>query len=175
MKHLFIFCLLLISSHGFAQERVAPLIKNYGAIYDISEATVKPDPDLQYKIVVDAKTGGDKDELAFALNNVARMLNLHVVGGVPPENLEVVVAVHGGATKAIMKNEAYQKRYEIDNPNTGLIEELKAAGVKLVVCGQSLTGRQIAPDEVLPQVEIGTSMLTTVSTYQLKGFAVFVF
>lgn len=166
---------MIMSGASFAQERVAPLIKNYGAIYDITEATVKPDPEQQYKIVVDAKTGGNADQLAFALNNVARMLNLHVVGGAKPENLEVVVAIHGGATKAIMKNDAYQKRYEIDNPNIGLIEELKEAGVKLVVCGQSLVGRRIGPDEVLPQVEIATSMLTTVSTYQLKGFAVFVF
>lgn len=175
MKHLLLLLLLNISFAGLAQERVAPLIKNFGAIYDVEAATVKPDPNLQYKIVVDAKTGGDADALAFALNNVARMLNLHVVGGVKPENLEVVVAIHGSATKAIMKNEAYQKRYQVDNPNVALIKELKEAGVKLVVCGQSMTGRKIGADEVLPQVEIGTSMLTTVSTYQLKGFAIFVF
>ena len=166
---------MLISITGISQNRVAPLIKNFGAIYDVEEATVKPDPSLHYKIVIDAKTGGDPEELAFALHNTARLLNLHVVGGVKPENLKVVVAIHGSATKAIMKNEAYQKRYEMDNPNVALIEELKEAGVKLVVCGQSLVGRLIAPDEVLPQVEIGTSMLTTVSTYQLKGFAVFTF
>ncbi|MEL7148340.1 MAG: DsrE family protein, partial [Bacteroidota bacterium] len=142
MKEIFIFCLFFVSTCAFAQERVAPLIKNYGAIYDIAEASVKPDPSLKYKIVVDAKTGGDADQLAFALNNVARMLNLHVIGGVQPENLEVVVAIHGGATKAIMKNEAYQKRYETDNPNIELIKELAEAGVKLVVCGQSLTGRK---------------------------------
>ena len=167
--------MLLLCLNCYAQQRVAPLIKNYGAIYDITEATIKPDPELRYRIVIDAKTAGEPQELAFALNNVARMLNLHVVGAINPENLEVVVAIHGSATKAVMKNDAYQKRYQIDNPNHGLIKELKDAGVKLVVCGQSLRGRKIEADEVLSEVEIGTSMLTTVSTYQLRGFAVFVF
>jgi intracellular sulfur oxidation DsrE/DsrF family protein len=59
----------------------------------------------------------------------------------------------------------------VNNPNIDLIKSLKAAGVKLTVCGQSLLARKVAPGQVLEEVDIATSMLTTVTTYQLKGYA----
>ncbi|MEL6559150.1 MAG: DsrE family protein [Bacteroidota bacterium] len=177
MKQLLTIALLLITIHiADAQERVNPIIKNYGGIYEIPEATVTPNSELQYKIVVDAKTGADDEsDFAFALYNSARMINLHAAGGVQKENLKVVLAIHGGATYSILKNEVYKKKFGVDNPNIGLIRELKAAGVKLVVCGQSLIGRKVDPEDILSEIEIGTSMLTTVSTYQLSGYAVFQF
>ncbi|MEM9261857.1 MAG: DsrE family protein [Bacteroidota bacterium] len=173
---LFFFVMLLFVSTLSAQERVAPIIKEFGAIYDIPSATVKPDPKKVYKIVVDVVTGADKPEqLSVGLNNVARMINLHAVGGVPAGKIYVVLALHGGATIATLTNEAYQEKFGMDNPNAPLVKALKEAGVKLVVCGQSLLGRDIPLKAVLPEIEIGTSMLTTVSTYQLKGYAVFRF
>ena len=51
-----------------------------------------------------------------------------------------------------------------------MIAELKAAGVILTVCGQSLIGREIDLDEVNKNIEIATSMLTIVTTYRLKGY-----
>jgi intracellular sulfur oxidation DsrE/DsrF family protein len=159
-----------------AQERVAPVIKGFGAIYDIPTATVKPDPTQVYKIIVDVFTGAeDPSDLSFGLNNVARMINLHAVGGVTAGKIDVVLAMHGNATFATLNDEAYQKKFGVDNPNTPLVKALKDAGVKLVVCGQSLLARGILLEAVLSEIEIGTSMLTTVSTYQLKGYAVFRF
>lgn len=168
--------LFLFSANLCAQQKVNPVIPSYGGIYPIEEATVKPDDKLVYKIVVDVVTGSDDpQELSAGLNNVARMLNLHAVGGVPPGKMEVVLAIHGGATFATLNNELYQEKFGVDNPNIGLIRELKAAGVKLVVCGQSLIGRKISPEVLQPEIELATSMLTTVSMYQMKGFAVFRF
>ena len=168
---------LLFSSLTLAgQERINPVVPSFGGIYPLEEATVRPDPRLTYKIVVDVVTGADHPgELAAGLNNVARMLNLHAVGGVPPGKMEVVVAIHGGATFAALNDEAYRERFGVANPNVPLVRELKDAGVKLVVCGQSLRGRGIAFETLQPEIELGTSMLTTVSTYQLRGYAVFRF
>lgn len=163
-------------AHLSGQERVAPIIKDFGAIYDIPSASVKPDPTQVYKIVVDVVTGADDPgDLSSGLNNVARMINLHAIGGVPAGKIDVVLAMHGGATFATLNNEAYREKFGVENPNAPLVKALKAAGVKLVVCGQSLLGREIPLENVLPEIEIGTSMLTTVSTYQLKGYAVFRF
>jgi len=159
-----------------AQQKVNPIIKDFGGIYDIPTATVKPDPTQVYKIVVDVVSGADDPEkLSFGLNNVARMINLHAVGGVPPGKIDVVLAMHGGATFATLNNEAYREKFGVDNPNAPLVKALKDAGVKLVVCGQSLLSREIPLEAILSEIEIGTSMLTTVSTYQLKGYAVFRF
>jgi len=59
----------------------------------------------------------------------------------------------------------------VNNPNLKLYEELNAAGVKMFVCGQSLIARKIDRTKMVPEVKIATSMLTTLTTYQLKGYA----
>lgn len=177
MRPFFLSVLLCLFIPLSAQEnRVSPVVPSFGAIFPLEAATVKPDPTLKYKIVVDVYSGaGEPTELAFGLNNVARMLNLHAVGGVPADSMEVVIAIHGDATFASLNNESFKEKYGVDNPNIPLVKELKAAGVKLVVCGQSLTGREIPLTAIHPEIEIATSMLTTVSMYQLKGYAVFRF
>lgn len=170
-----IFIVLICTVNAFAQNGANPIIKNFGTIYEIENA-VNPDPNIEYKIVVDLKTlQRDKESINPGLNNVARMLNLHGLGGVKAENLNVAVAIHGGATDVILNNEAYQKKYELDNPNLQLINELKEAGVKLYVCGQSLLARNYEHDEVNTQIKIGLSMLTVVTTYMHKGYHQMVF
>lgn len=152
-----------------------PVITNYGGIYNIGEATVLPDASLNYKIVIDLLSGNDPAKLNTALNNVARMINLHAIGGVRPDSIRVVLAIHGSATKTILTNDAYRERYRVNNPNLELINELSDAGVKLTVCGQSLIGSKIDPSEVNNKVEIATSMLTTVTTYQCYGYTLLKF
>jgi intracellular sulfur oxidation DsrE/DsrF family protein len=174
MKKLLLILLLPICA--YAQTPQNPVIKSTGTIHDIPYATVKPDPSLDYNLVIDIMTGPDKPgDINPSLDNVARLINLHVVGGVPKEKLHIVLAVHNVSAAALMNNEAYRERFKTDNPNLKLIEELNQAGVKIAVCGQSLIKRDIDPKKLAPGVEVATSMLTTVTTYQLKGYAVLKF
>ena len=160
----------------FAQQKVNPVIKTTGGIYEIPVATVKPDPELNYKMVVDVASGhSSPDSLRQGLYRVARMMNLFAVGGVPNDHVEVVLAIHGGATIGVMNNQAYQAKFGTDNPNLELLQELKSAGVRLTVCGQSLVGRDIPFESVTSEVEIATSMLTTVAMYQMQGFSLIAF
>ncbi|CAH0998727.1 hypothetical protein LEM8419_00073 [Neolewinella maritima] len=153
-----------------ARTKVTPVVP-YGGIYTLPEATVTPDPELSYRLVIDVVTGQETpDSLAQGLYNVARMLNLFSVGGVPDEQVEVVLAIHGGATFAVMNDALYREHYGIDNPNLPLVRALKEAGVQVTVCGQSLIGRGIPVDGVAPEVEVATSMLTTVAMYQMRGY-----
>jgi intracellular sulfur oxidation DsrE/DsrF family protein len=155
-----------------APQRVNPVIKSFGGIFEVPDAVEKPDPSLTYNIIVEVERESDKpDTLNWALNNVARLINLHVSGGVPVEKLNVVVAVHGGAAYTTMSNEAYRQKYKVDNPNLKLYRELEQAGVKIFVCGQSLINRRIDRKRLVPEVKIATSMLTTITTYQLKEYA----
>ncbi|MBD3615280.1 MAG: DsrE family protein [Gracilimonas sp.] len=167
--------LFLFTSNIFAQEAHFPIIKNFGGIYEIPES-VNPNPDMEYNIVIDLKTlQQDKESLNPGLNNVARMMNLHGLGGVKEESLSVVVVVHGGATDIVINNEAYQKRYKLNNPNLELIDTLNEAGVEIYVCGQSLLAREYGFDEINPQVTKGLSMLTVFTTYMNKGYKPLVF
>ncbi len=167
-------CLVIFEAS--AQQRVSPGIPSYGAIYDIPNATVVADSAKDYRIVVDVYSGpSSPNQINPALNNVARMINLHIVSGAKPERINIVLALHASATYATLNDGAYRGKYGIENPNTGLIKELKDFGVLLALCGQSMIGRGVSADELLPEIDIATSMLTTVSTYQLEGYAVFKF
>lgn len=178
MKNFLLIAILFFVCHtkGMAQEKrwANPIIKDYGRILDLENVDVKPDPEMEYKILIELVHKMDNPErINFSSSNVARLVNLHAIGGVKPENLKVVVVIHAEATNAVVNNEAYKKRYEHDNPYIPLYKELASAGVELIVCGQSLNLYNNNPEDVIPEVKIATSALTAVSTYQLLGYAYF--
>lgn len=74
-----------------------------------------------------------------------------------------------------MNNKAYKAKYGVDNPTLKLFKELDQAGVKMFVCGQSLIARNIDHLKIVPEVKVASSMLTVMTTYQLKGYAVLKF
>ena len=173
---IFFFAICGSLSYGQTPRRVNPVIKDFGGIFEIPYAVEKPDPTIIYNIVIEVERAGEKpDTVNWALNNVARLLNLHAVGGVPARNMNVILAIHGGATYSTMTNEAYREKYKIDNPNLKLYKELQEAGVKMFVCGQSLVARQVDRNRLVPEVKISVSMLTILTTYQMKGFALMKF
>lgn len=160
----------------FAQEKVNPIIKNYGGIYGISEAVETPSSDLNYNIVIDVRSGpSSPDQINPALNNIARMLNLHAVGGVLPDQIKVKAVIHNLATPSIADNATYQAKFGMDNPNIGLIQELTDAGVELFVCGQSMIAREYPLDGLNPNIKLSISALTVMTTYELKGYTSLVF
>jgi intracellular sulfur oxidation DsrE/DsrF family protein len=172
MKTTLVILLVSVPVLSMAQARVNPVIKNFGGVFAVPYADVKPDPNLDYKIIIEVATGSaTPDTLNWALVNVARLLNLHVSGGVAKEHLHVVLAIHAGAAYSVMDNPSYFARYGVDNPNLPLLKELAASGVDLVVCGQSLIARAIDREKLAPNIKIATSMLTTLTTYQLRGYA----
>ncbi len=172
MKEFIFLFLATVAIGELAAQMVNPVIKSQGGIYEVPYAVERPDPNLIYNIVIEVERQSDKpDTINWSLNNVARLLNLHSVGGVPMQNMNVVLAIHGGATFTTMSNEAYRAKYKVDNPNLKLYEELNAAGVKMFVCGQSLINRHVDRNRLVPEVKISVSMLTTLTTYELQGYA----
>jgi len=173
MRILF-FCLALTTSGVLCgQSRVFPVVKNFGGVFEVPDAVEKPRADLEYKVVIEIETSTSRTEdLNYFLNRVARLVNLHVMGGVPRENLHVVAVIHGEGVRVLLDDTAYKKKFKTENPNGPIIRELDQAGVKLVVCGQSLLARGIDPKLVIPEVKLATSMLTTLTTYQMMGYAV---
>ncbi|MFT6972546.1 MAG: intracellular sulfur oxidation DsrE/DsrF family protein [Roseivirga sp.] len=175
MKYFLILIILfLLNLAGQTQEPkwVNPIIKSYRRILDLENVDVKPDPSLEYKILVELVHDMDNPSAPnFLATNVARLINLHGVGGVKPENLKVAVVIHAKAINSVVNNEAYQERFEVDSPYLTLDEELSAA--ELIVCRQSLTMFGNQRENVIPQIKVATSALTAISTYQLKDYAYF--
>jgi intracellular sulfur oxidation DsrE/DsrF family protein len=158
------------------QNKVFPVIPHYGGVYEVPYAIDKPDPKIDYKIVIEAEGAIEHpDSLYRPLENIARLYNLHIYGGVPREHLHVDVVIFFKAAFIILNNEAYKKKFGVDNPNLKIIEEMKQAGINLYACGQTVTGLGIDPKTINPNFEVVLSRATTVSTRQMKGYAFFKF
>ncbi len=168
---------LIACSHALlGQEKVNPVIKNYGGIYAIPSAEETPSSDLEYNIVIDIRSGpSSPDEINPALNNIARMLNLHAVGGTSPDKIKVKAVIHNMATPSIADNATYQAKFGTDNPNIGLIQELTDAGVELFVCGQSMIARDYPFNGLNPNIKLSVSALTVMTTYEIQGYTSLVF
>jgi len=167
----FTFLMSLVSISGFAQEAHFPIVKGFGGIYEIPEATERPDPDIEYRIIIDLVSGAeDPAKVNRMVDNVARMINLHGLAGVPKEHMHVKVAIHGGAIFSILNNDHYRKLYGIDNPNLDVYRALKNAGVEIYICGQSLLARDMKTSDVWDEATIALSMLTTLTTYIPQGY-----
>ena len=161
-------------SYRLYAQRLFPVIKDYGVVYDVPYAVERPDTNMAYKIIVDMGEKNDKPaELYPPLEHIARMYNLHVLGGVKQENLDVAIAIWGEPITVVMNNDAYRKKYGFDNPNIKALSEMKKAGIKIIGCGQSIHRFGIDPADVNPDVTVALSRFTTVSTYQMKGYAYF--
>lgn len=154
-----------------AQTPQFPIVKGFGGIYEIADATERPDSTLEYKILVDLTSAAENNkEISRWVDNVARMMNLHGLAGVPKEKIKVKVIIHGGAIFTLLNDENYQKRFEVENPNLKVFEALKEAGVDVYVCGQSLIARNLKTADLWPGVTIAHSALTTITTYVPQGY-----
>jgi len=167
---------LFLAAQLQAQTAQYPIIKGFGGIYEIPEATERPDPSLEYKIIVDLTSAAENDkEFSRWVDNVARMINLHGLAGVPKDKIKVKVIIHGGAIFTLLNDENYKKKFEVDNPNLKVFEALKASGVDIMVCGQSLLARNLKTTDLWPGVRVAHSALTTITTFVPQGYVLLKF
>ncbi len=159
-------------------EIVFPLInagENSGVV-PVNNPTEIPDPTIDYKLLFEL-TANNPDsaakEINFGLAEVARLINLHIASGIPLKKIKPVIVVHAGALNAITSNEYYKKRYNIDNPNIQLINELKNIGGEFIACGQAMAFFDIKKEVLLPMVKVSLTAQTVLSSYQLKGFVLY--
>ncbi|MDW3195521.1 MAG: DsrE family protein [Cytophagales bacterium] len=161
--------LLLFPVLCSAQNYQYPSVQGYGAVVNYEGVSL---PSNGAKIVIDMTTANPTEQgHSQSMDRVARLINLYGLGGVTPEQLEIVVVVHSAAYKTILSNEAYRKRFRADNPDLDALNTLTEAGVQFMVCGQSINARQVALDEINPNVKLAISAITTLVEHQQKGFA----
>ncbi len=161
--------LLLLPILCFSQTYQYPSVEGYGPVVKYDEVTL---PSKGAQIVIDMTTANSTGKgHSQSMDRVARLINLYGLGGVTPEKLEIVVVVHSAAYEIILTDEAYQQRFNKDNPNLDALNTLTKAGVKFMVCGQSIHARRIALAEINPNVKLAISAITTLVEYQQKGFS----
>lgn len=153
----------------------------YASVMEVDHVDIKPDPTIDYNIIVDFTVFAKKDpkeehsheinpeSLNWGIAEIGRLINLHVQAGIPQENINIVAAVHGLSSQSFLTDEAYLQRHKMNNPNIELIQELNRAGVEFLLCGQSLG--DIKREEIIPEANITFTAQTTLSGYQMKGYA----
>jgi intracellular sulfur oxidation DsrE/DsrF family protein len=176
--HFFVLCVaaFLVSVTAAAQTPQFPIVKGFGGIYEIPDATERPDGTLEYKILVDLTSPSeDPKQISRFVDNVARLMNLHGLAGVTKDRIKVKVVLHGGGIFSLLNDENYQKKYEVKNPNLAVFEALEASGAEILVCGQSLIARNLKTADLWPGVTVAHSALTTITTYSMKDYIVLKF
>ena len=168
-----IIVLLVVSAPLAAGEpSLGPAIEGYGPTYPIDYRDVPLQEGAAYRAVFDtASYSDDLTSLNTRLVSIARFMNMHARNGVPVENMDLAVVVHGAAVKSVLDDDAYLKRFEVDNPNLELVMKLHDAGVKFYICGQSMAFGGVGKSELASPVKVGLSAMTMLTVLQAEGYA----
>lgn len=156
-----------------------PLIKNskWSGVLPVQDIQEKPDPSMKYKLLIEitawSKDTADRKEINVGLSEAGRIINLHVAAGIPKENIEVVIVVHAAALNAYLQDSIYRKKFQINNPNLDILRQFSNLGVKLIACGQAMQFFNFDKKDFIPEVRTSLSARVVLSTYELKGYALY--
>lgn len=155
-----------------AQDKMpGPVIKNFGAVWEIPNVDFATDKTMEFKVVFDIMNSADSlHQLNKSIETAARFLNMHVREGVQREQLHVALVVHNKATKDIITDKAYQQRFGMDNPNSELVKELLNENVKIILCGQSSYSRDYPIEDTIDGVQMALSAMTAILQLEEKGY-----
>jgi intracellular sulfur oxidation DsrE/DsrF family protein len=149
---------------------IYPLIKGYGGVLAPRNAAEQPREGS--KVVFDIKKSESDDKVIQALDRVALNVNLFSAAGANPDKIKFVVVLHGDATQACLKDEAYVRHTKAaKNPNLELISRLREAGIEIYVCLQALGYKGYRTDEVAGDITIAAAASTVNINRQMEGYA----
>ena len=163
-----ILCVLL-SLSAWTHSAVPP-IKDFGLFYEVPEHQ-KISKEIVFKLAFDVADSAEKGQTNFNINSLARFINMHVAHGVPLENIQLALVVHGSATHDMLKSDEYKARFEQANKNQWLITQLLENNTQVYVCGQSATHYKVGKADLIPGVEMALSAMTAHALLQQQGYA----
>jgi len=169
-----ILAILALSLSGFAQAEsptTGPYVNAGGPAFEVPDRDVPLREGMKYRVVYElTEYPGEKTAPNRSLEVVGRFMNMHGKNGVPLEDLDVAVVVHGQTLLALLNDETYEEMFGVKNPSLPLINDLAKAGVKLYVCGQSLGFRGLDKSALTDNVKVGLSAMTLLVTLQTEGY-----
>lgn len=171
--HLLVISLfLLFNGISYSQTPMAgPIVEDFGKVYEVKNPDYAVQKNITFKAVIDVTGRADAhDNRNSRIETAARFLNMHAQSGVPKNQLKVALVVHGGASKDMMSNLAYQQKFKKDNPNAELVKSLLEIDVPIIICGQSAAYNEITKEDLIPGVQISLSAMTALVQLQNEGY-----
>ena len=163
----FTFCITLTAQ----TKKSGPIITDFGEVYEITNPDYKIDDKVELKAVFDIMNSPEgHNQINATIETAARFLNMHAQSGVPADQLKFALVVHNKASKDIITNEAYQKRYGTNNPNYDLVQALLNAGGQIIFCGQSSLSRGFPKEELIDRVQFSLSAMTALIQLQNEEY-----
>jgi intracellular sulfur oxidation DsrE/DsrF family protein len=173
---LLVLILLLPVSLLAAEARSGPVINNFGPVYEVPEGAWNLEKGKAYKISMDVSATADfSGDLNRRIESAARFLNMHARNGIDMEDIDFAIVVHGSAGKDLLKDAAYEARFDEVNPNTAMLSALAGAGVKVYLCGQTAAHRGLAAEDLHPAVNMALSAMTAHVRLQSEGYTLIPF
>lgn len=179
-----VFLFAIFSIHA---QQAGPVIEEFGKVFKVA-ADFKTNTEGNYRVVFDVgKTSNSPNKTNAYIETAARFLNMHAQNGVPVESMKVALVIHGAASQDILNNTAYAKKQQSrpssgytkkhlsrkftgPNPNAELIGELHEAGVRIILCGQTASHRNISKTDALAEVQFALSAMTALVQLQNEGY-----
>jgi intracellular sulfur oxidation DsrE/DsrF family protein len=146
------------------------VIKGFGKYAQVATATV--DKNTKMKVAFDVGAPADAGKINRKFDSLARFINMHVAAGVPKENIQLALVVHGKASFDLLDNPTYQKLHKQDNPNISLLKSLMKNGVRVILCGQTGAAYDIALSQLVKGSEVELSAMTAHALLQQDGYSV---
>lgn len=148
-----------------------------GPVFDAFGPVAEVDADFEipegttFRIVYDTNQGAAPGELNKMLVTAARFYNMHARAGVPEENIDLAIVVHGKAVYDLTGDAHYGEAIGGENANAPLLAALMEKGVRVIVCGQSAVYYDVTNEDLLPGVEMAVSAMTVHAVLQGQGYA----
>ena len=148
-------------------------IPKYG---DIAE--VKVDQPVykhhKFKVAFDVNKQAELGGLNRNLESAARFINMHTAAGVKGKNIKLAIVLHGGAVKDVTREAYYagiqEGNEKKQNANAALVKTLIDHGVEFYVCGQTAAYYDIDNTDLVPDVKMALSAMTSHALLQQKGY-----
>lgn len=147
------------------------IIPDFGETFKVEQPEIATDTSATLKVIFDvSKSPEDISEINSNIVTAARFLNMHADSGMDLSQLKVAITIHGSAWKDVLTDKVYLEKYGSNNPNSELIEQLNAAGVDIILCGQTAKFRNVSRSDTNPIVKFALSAMTALLQYQNNGY-----
>ncbi|WP_160152450.1 DsrE family protein [Microbulbifer sp. ALW1] len=163
------FFILVAPFSSAADFSKGPVIENYGAVAEVKQSSPLTGKE-HFKVVFDVADQGDKEKANRRFESLARFLNMQARAGVPPEQIELALVVHGKAGLDLLANKQFEEKFGGKNPNAPLLAALQEQGVQVYLCGQSAAYYEIDNAHLLPGINMALSAMTANALLQQQGY-----
>ena len=173
MKKLtFLLLTIGLSASGYAQQKAhkGSVIKNYGETFTVDTPTFKTPINAPYKVVFDIGKSYSSDKMNPLFNTAARFINMHAEAGVPLNQIQVALVIHGSAAFDVLNDKEYQLKFGRTNPNTELLSVLKQNNVQLILCGQTAAHKNLKLSQLSPDIQLALSAMTALVQLQNNDY-----